>query len=322
MTKRCFDLNWRCVRPALKRWLPQTAHHAVRQIRSRFQPSFEQYAPIPLRLPSPAPPMMLPSDTLPTVSLVTPSLNCRQFLEQTISSVLHQDYPQLEYIIQDGGSTDDSREIVQRYRHRFFHAEICADGGQADAINRGFRHASGDIMAWLNADDLLLPGAIVQIVSYFQQHPHVDVVYGWRKTINADTAEIGSWLLPDGAEDVLPWANYIPQETLFWRRRIWEKTGGYLDDSFHFAMDWELLLRFYDAKAQFGRIPRFLGAFRVHPTQKTSQLEALGRQDAQRLHLRAHGRQIEWLDVRYAVRHYLFRAMCLYLRYYVGLLHE
>jgi len=320
--KTFFDLNWRCVRPALKQLLPQTVHAAVKRIRNRFQPSFEQYAPIPLYWPPHMPSRSYSSERLPTVSIVTPSLNQERFLEQTMLSILHQEYPNLEYIIQDGSSTDGSQEILQRYRPRLTHCDIGGDGGQADAINRGFRHATGDIMAWLNADDLLLPGAIARIATYFQQHPDVDVVYGWRKIVNAETAEIGRWLLPDGAEQVLPWANYIPQETLFWRRRIWEKIGGYIDDSFHFAMDWELLLRFYEANAQFGRIPRFLGAFRVHPAQKSSVLEALGRQDAQRLHLRSHGRPVEWLEVRYAVRTYLFRTMCLYLRYYLGLLRE
>jgi len=250
---------------------------------------------------------------VPTVSIVTPSFNQAQFIERTIQSVLTQTYPQLEYVIQDGNSTDATKHILQRNRIQLTHVESNNDTGQANAVNCGFRRTTGEIMAWLNADDLLLPGTLPYVVDFFLNHPEVDVVYGHRICIDEHDREIGRWILPPHDDAILPWANYVPQETLFWRRRVWEKIGGALDESYQFAMDWELLLRFQRAGAHFARLPRFLGAFRVHSNQKTSVLEHIGRQEARRLHIQYHGRPVTWLEIRYHVRHYLAQAAWLYI---------
>ncbi len=308
-----FSWNWQYLRPLLKRLLPPYIHHCVRRIRERFQPAHVQYPPIPLRIPKHY--TALPgsfSPHAPTVSIVTPSFNQAQFLERTIQSVLTQTYPRIDYVIQDGHSTDGTARILQCYAHGLTHVESLRDTGQASAINRGFRQTTGDIMAWLNADDLLLPGTIPYVVNFFVNHPDVDAVYGHRICIDEHDREIGRWLLPPHADAVLPWANYIPQETLFWRRELWENVGGALDESYQFALDWELLLRFQRAGARFVRLPRFLGAFRVHSAQKTSLLAHIGAQEAQRLHTDYHGRPIPWLEIRYHVRHYLAQAAWLY----------
>ncbi|MDY0092705.1 MAG: glycosyltransferase family 2 protein [Candidatus Vecturithrix sp.] len=315
---RWFFWNWCYLRPFLKRITPEDVHAIVRRIRSRFQPSFCQYAPRSLQLPSSySMPVAFPApDHLPVVSIVTPSLNQAAFLERTMQSVLTQNYPKLEYIVIDGGSQDDTNRILTDYTDQVTYVDSRKDRGQAHALNRGFRYASGEILAWLNADDLLLPGAIAHIVQFFLDHPEIDVVYGYRICIDEADREIGRWILPSHDPAILPWANYIPQETLFWRRKIWEQVGGYVNESYQFALDWELLLRFQKSDAIFACIPRFLGAFRVHPAQKTSRIADIGQQEAARLHASAHGRPVEWLEVRYHVRKYLRRTAWQYLMLY------
>jgi glycosyltransferase involved in cell wall biosynthesis len=208
----------------------------------------------------------------PLVSIVTPSFNHGQFLERTMQSVLQQNYSSLEYIVQDGGSTDGTTQILEKYRSRPKFAQSRPDGGQAEALNLGFQHTSGEIMAWLNSDDLLLPGTVSYVARYFLEDPDVDVVYGHRINIDENDQEIGRWIMPAHDDELLRWADFIPQETLFWRRQIWEKVGASLDESFQFAVDSDLLLRFQYAGAKFARLPRFLGAFRVHAAQKTQAI--------------------------------------------------
>lgn len=199
---------------------------------------------------------------IPTITLVTPSFKHGRFIERTIMSVLEQEYPALEYIIQDGGSKDETLEIIERYKQNLKHWESKEDNGQSHALNRGFQHATGEIMAYLNSDDMLLPGTLFYVADFFTKNPHIDVVYGQRIMIDEYDQEVGRWVLPPHDSKVLLWADYVPQETLFWRRSIWEKIGGYVDESFKFAMDWDLLLRFKESGAKFKRLPRFLGAFR------------------------------------------------------------
>lgn len=313
---------WRVV---LKRYLPKSVYSSLRQIRRWVQPKLGQlqhHPPIPFIIPehydvSPA----LSQQALPVVSLVTPSLNQAQFLERTIKSVLDQRYPKLEYIIQDGVSTDETAQILEDYRPHLKHIESSQDNGQAHAINLGFRHAGGEVMAWLNADDLLLPGAVAYIVDFFLAHPEVDVVYGHRIMINEDDQEVGRWILPRHDQDMLLWADYIPQETLFWRRSIWEKAGGYVNESYHFALDWELLLRFRDAGATFVRLPRFLAAFRVHDDQKTSQeLKDRGFQEMHRLREQYHGRHVSHQEAHYQIRSYMRKQVLYDLGYRSGIL--
>ena len=267
-----------------------------------------QHAPIPLTISKhyenatgrmPAAP--------PSVSIVTPSFNQGRFLERTIRSVLAQQYPNLEYIIQDGGSTDNTMQIVDAYRPHLKHAASGEDSGQAHALNLGFRHATGDIMAWLNSDDMLLPGTIAYVVNFFLQHPEVDAVYGHRIHVDAHDREVGCRVMPGHHAGILRWVDYIPQETLFWRRRLWEKVGGRLDESYQFALDWELLLRFQAAGARFVRLPRFMGAFRVHETSKTASWHEVGQQEVNCLRTRLHGRSVSETEVYWRIRWYVQR---------------
>ncbi|PID56911.1 glycosyl transferase [candidate division KSB3 bacterium] len=314
-----FCLNWRCLRPLMKKILPLSAHSYVQKTRAKFQPTLVQYPPRPLLQERKLSSTRLSGKAdLPLVSIVTPSLNQGAYLRRTIQSVLTQNYPNLEYLIIDGNSHDQTTQILSEYEGRVAHIESRQDAGQAHAINKGFQRSTGEIMGWVNADDLLLSDAIPAVVNFFLEHPELDVVYGFRITIDEQDREIGRWILPSQAEELLPWANYLPQESLFWRRRIWEKVGGSLDESYHFALDWDLWLRFYSAGARFASLPEFIGAFRCHRDQKSTVQAELGRQEAARLHRRYHGYEMPWLEVRHAVGHYLRRCSYLYLLYYMG----
>jgi len=143
--------------------------------------------------------------------MVTPCLNSAGFLPLTVDSILAQQYPALEYVVQDGGSTDETLSILDGYRDRLAHVSSEKDSGMAQAINRGFAHTSGEIMAYLNADDLLMPGALHYIGAYFARHPEIDVIYSHRVVIDAANAEVGRWILPPHDDAVLSWADYIPR---------------------------------------------------------------------------------------------------------------
>jgi hypothetical protein len=163
-------------------------------------------------------------------------------------------------------------------------------------------------MAWLNSDDVLFPGSLARVADFFAHNPEVDVVYGHRVLIDVDDREVGRWLLPPHDGEVLSWADFVPQETLFWRRRIWEKVGGQIDESFRFAMDWDLLLRFREAGARFARLPVFLGGFRVHPQQKTSAgISDIGFTEMNRLRQRTLGRVPTQKEIMRAVVPYMMR---------------
>jgi len=171
-------------------------------------------------------------------------------------------------------------------------------------------------MAWLNSDDLLLPGALACVANYFARHPEVDVVYGNRLLIDEDDMEIGRWILPGHDNEVLSWVDYVPQESLFWRRSIWEKVGGNVDESFRFAMDWDLLLRFRDAGAQFAHIPCFLGAFRVHAQQKSSAaMSDVGVPEMNRIRERILGRVPSMKEIQKAVKPFLARHVAVDMAY-------
>lgn len=228
---------------------------------------------------------------LPGIALVTPSFNQGHFIGATLDSVRAQDFPGLEYVVQDACSADGTEQVL-RERAAGFAVHVERDGGQADAINRGFARTSAPVMGWLNADDLLLPGTLRYVARYFADHPEVDAVYGNRLIVDAEGREIGRWVLPDHDPRVLRFIDYVPQETLFWRRSLWERTGGKVDAGLHFALDWDLLVRFLDAGAVIRHMPGLFGAFRVHQDQKTqaqyaargaSEMAALRRRQGARL---------------------------------------
>lgn len=250
--------------------------------------------------------------TAPKISIVTPSFNQREFIERTLRSVLDQSYPNLEFYVQDGASSDGTAEVLMRYGDRLTGWSSSPDNGQSHAINIGFSRTSGEIMAWLNSDDILLPGTLAYVADYFSRHPDVDVVYGHRILIDEFDQEIGRWILPSHNGQILSWEDFVPQETMFWRRRIWEKSGGQIDESFRFAMDWDLLIRFRDAGARFVRLPRFLGEFRVHSRQKTSaEISHVGFQEMDRIRQRLLGYIPLRPEIKKAVRTYLIKHVIL-----------
>jgi GT2 family glycosyltransferase len=245
---------------------------------------------------------------IPKISIVTPAFNQAEFIDRTIKSVLNQSYPNLEFYVQDGGSEDGTIDILKRYGEFLNGWESRRDRGQSNAINVAFAKTSGEIMAWLNSDDILLPGALAYVARYFSCHPEVDVVYGHRILINESDQEIGRWMMPVHDNQILSWADFIPQETLFWRRQIWEKVGGQIDESFHFALDWDLLVRFREAGARFTRLPRFVGGFRIHPQQKTStEISEIGFREMSRIRERTLGRVPSTAEINKAVLPYLLK---------------
>jgi glycosyltransferase involved in cell wall biosynthesis len=279
--------------------------------------TYEQYSPRRLGLHSPQPAAALPAN-VPSIAIVTPSYNHARFLRATIDSVLGQDYPKLFYHVQDGGSVDGSVSVLESYGDRVSWRSL-PDKGQADAINLGFENVDCDIMAYLNSDDVLLPGTLAYIADFFDKRPDIDVVYGHRVFIDSDGSEIGRAFLPAHNEKALLYAGYIPQETMFWRRRVWNKIGCF-DASFQYALDWEFMLRAQAAKFRFERARRFIACFRVHDQQKTTSNYDVGRKEMRALRLRYLGHVPSQSEIARAISPYLVRQFILHWSYRLGLL--
>jgi glycosyltransferase involved in cell wall biosynthesis len=210
--------------------------------------------------------------TLPLVSIVTPALNQGEFLEEALRSVLAQDYPHIEHLVIDGGSTDGSQAILQRHAGRLAGWVSEPDRGQANAINKGLRRARGEILGWLNADDALLPGAVRRAVTAFNADPAVDVVYGRLERMDARSRPVPTPPLP---KDRVEFAGLhaigecvVNQPGAFWRREIMEK-AGLLDESLRYALDYEFWLRLLLAGGRFRRLPERVARFRLSERSKT-----------------------------------------------------
>jgi glycosyltransferase involved in cell wall biosynthesis len=200
----------------------------------------------------------------PLVSIVTPSLNQARYLEAAILSVAEQDYPRVEHIVVDGGSTDGSLEILERYPSVQWSSE--PDRGQADAVNKGFGLAQGAIFGWLNADDLYLPGALATAVQTFEE-TGVGLVYGGWQQIDEDGGVKATVPAGEFEYHELVDRNLIAQPATFFTREAFEAVGG-LDPRYHYAMDFDLWLKI-GARFEFRRIDRTLAAFRLHSTSKS-----------------------------------------------------
>jgi glycosyltransferase involved in cell wall biosynthesis len=204
----------------------------------------------------------------PTVSIVTPSFNQAQFLEKTLLSVLEQDYPAIEYLVVDGGSTDGSVEIIRKYADRIAWWVSEKDNGQADGINKGLRRATGEIVAWLNSDDFYQPGAIADAVQALCDNPDAGFVYGDLQVVNpaGETTNVltyGDWKLPGLMEFKI-----IGQPAVFMRREVLAQ-AGYLDEHYHFLLDHHLWLRMATV-AEPKYIPRLWAGEHYHPGSKNA----------------------------------------------------
>jgi glycosyltransferase involved in cell wall biosynthesis len=176
----------------------------------------------------------------PLVSVVTPSYNSVAFIWDTIESVRGQDYPSIEHIVMDGGSTDGTLDVLRQYPHLTWVSG--PDRGQSHALNKGFRQARGDVIGWLNADDTYQPGAIRTAVEYLIQHPAVMAVYGECRVVDRDGTPLEFYKTEDFDVRTLLLRDYIPQPAVFFRRVLFDGIG-YLNESLHFVMDWEYWLR-------------------------------------------------------------------------------
>jgi len=220
----------------------------------------------------------------PKVSIVTPSYDQAQFIEETIRSVLLQGYPDLEYIIMDGGSTDGSVEIIRRYEPWLSHLHIGPDGGQAAAIAEGLRRATGEILAWLNSDDRYRPGALARVASFFTAHRRLAFGNGDVNQIDADGDLVQRiWAIrPTRFLTANLGVRCWPQQGCFWRRWAYEQVGG-IDEDLQFCMDRDLFIRLAGMGPS-SRIPGPpLADFRMHGQAKSSTMLDIAERESQTL---------------------------------------
>jgi hypothetical protein len=209
------------------------------------------------------------SPTLPRIAVVTPSFNQGQFLEETIRSVIEQHYPNLEYMVVDGGSTDNSVEVIRKYEKRLAYWTSAPDRGQADAINKGWKRATGEILAYINSDDTYAPGALQLVAETFARDPKVGLVYGRCCVIDERSAVIRERSVRAASlAEILCWSPSIPQPTMFVRRSAVEAVG-FLNANLHYTMDYDLAIR-VGLKYRMHFLPQVLANMRDHPAAKTA----------------------------------------------------
>jgi glycosyltransferase involved in cell wall biosynthesis len=243
--------------------------------------------------------------TPPLVSIVTPTLNQAAYLEATIRSVLSQDYPRIEYLIVDGGSTDGSPEIIRRHQAHLSWWVSEPDQGQTAAINKGFARATGDILAWLNSDDTYEPGAVAAAANYLAENPAVGLVYANANYINAAGRVIGRFpAAPTDYRRLRRGYVHIPQQAAFFRAGLWREHGP-LDASFHFAMDYDLWTRIA-ARSALQYLPdRTWANFRLHASGKTIAEDDRCWPEMLRVHYRDGGRPLSLMVAKYYLRRLL-----------------
>ncbi len=209
--------------------------------------------------------------TFPKLTVITPSFQQADYLEETLLSVLNQRYPNLEYIVIDGGSTDESPEILEKHDRSLSYWTSCKDRGQGHAINKGLERATGEIVAYLNSDDLYLPGALNKVVSYMAEHPECNWLSGSCLTFGAGESV---WQA-EAPEELWRWLDRcpLPQASVFWRRELTTRLGGF-DETFRCCLDYEYWARFAFAGERCHILDHPLSAFRAHPAAKTASLHS------------------------------------------------
>lgn len=241
--------------------------------------------------------------SLPKISVITPSYNQGRFLEQTILSVINQNYPNLEFILMDGGSSDHSLELIKKYSDKLTYWESKKDNGQADAINKGLIKCTGDVICWLNSDDILMEGTLSNIAQKFNDIKEPAIISGNYRTIDINgkviwwpKAESNTIYLSNYSElDLLKcWRNTLPQPSTFWNRAAFEKLK-LLNSGFHFAMDLEYWLRAISMNIKIYKTNVVYSSFRIHPESKSSTLEVKLKDELkslQRMYLKGIGKNL------------------------------
>jgi glycosyltransferase involved in cell wall biosynthesis len=207
----------------------------------------------------------------PKISIVTPSFNQGRFLEETIQSVVDQKYPNLEYIIVDGGSTDNSAEIIKRYQDQIAYWVSEPDHGMYHAIQKGFSRSTGEIMTWINSDDILSFKSLFTVAQIFSEYEQVEWLNGMPNQIDEEGRSVGTATSPawNKYRYLRCDFKYIQQEGMFWRRSLWKRAGGYIDDKLQLAGDLELWSRFFN-HAELFYVSCILGTFRMRSANQKS----------------------------------------------------
>jgi glycosyltransferase involved in cell wall biosynthesis len=260
----------------------------------------------------------------PKISIVTPSYNQAEFLERTILSILNQNYPNLEYIVIDGGSTDGSVNIIKKYEKYLTYWVTEKDKGQSDAINKGFRKSTGEILAWLNSDDTYLPNALRLVADFFKQRTDVDMLYG-RSHITDRDDEIfqEAKAMPFNLLDYTYGLFTIPQQATFWRREIFFKVGM-LNVENRTCMDSELWVHFAKNKANIIHVNSLLANFRLHQ----QSISGSGRwnnqyqQDKMRIQQQVFGYSLHRLRIFWRRLCFIVKYPRQHMRYYLSILRK
>lgn len=232
-------------------------------------------------------------------------MNQAHFLEETIRSVIDQDYENIEYIIVDGGSTDGSLDIIKKYAHRLAYWVSEPDRGQTDAINKGFAKSHGDILAWLNSDDTYIAGAVSRAVEFIETHPEIGAVYGDANLIDEQGKVIGRF--PARQTDykrLMRGYVHIPQQATFFRGDLWRKVGP-LDPAFFFAMDYDLWVRL-SKEAPLKYHPELWANFRLHGEAKSIESDDRCWPEMVKVHRREGGSSLSWLAIKAKLRPILY----------------